>query len=153
MEKEKLNHKLNLILKTIKYNGYAYLFIISNDVNIRNYFFKNISTLESIVIIDDSKIVDDNIIIDNIIKKKNILLTNININNIDSLYYRLVFKRELLWDNNKTIIIISDEKTILPLLQTNQSLASVSSFQFIDDYINEKETQKKLIKDKDSYSH
>lgn len=44
------------------------------------------------------------------------------------------------------IIVVTDEKNSTSLLQENQSLASTSSFHFIDDYIKEKAITKKLIK-------
>ncbi|MDO4962657.1 MAG: hypothetical protein Q4E75_00940 [bacterium] len=151
---EKLKEKLDLITYSIKHSAFAYLFVVSDDVEIRNYFIDNISRMENVSVIDDSKIESDKTLMDQL-NDKNVLLLNADVkaeqlrilNNRDesynSLYYRLVFKREFLWKNRKTIIVVADEKTIIPLLQENQSLASASSFHFIDDQIKEKKLTKK----------
>lgn len=154
---ETLKEKLDLITYSIKHSAFAYLFVVSNDEEVRNYFIDNISTLENVDVIDDSKIGSDVPLID-ALKEKNVLLLNSdikaeelkNINGKDdsynSLYYRLVLKREFLWRNKKMIIVVTDEKNAISLLQENQSLASTSSFHFIDDYIKEKGITKKLTK-------
>lgn len=152
---ETLKEKLDLITYSIKHSAFAYLFVVSNDEEIRNYFIDNISMIDNVSVIDDSKIDSDVTLID-ALKEKNVLLLNPdtkteelkNINGKDdsynSLYYRLVLKREFLWKNKKMIIVVTDEKNTTSLLQENQSLASTSSFHFIDDYIKEKEMTKKL---------
>lgn len=154
---EKLNEQLDLITYSIKQSAFAYLFVVSDDDEVRNYFIDKISNIENVSVIDDSKIESDVPLI-NALKEKNVLLLNSEIkaeelrkikNNDDSypaLYYRLVYKREFLWENRKTIIVVTDEKTANSLLQENQSLASASSFYFIDDYIKEKGNRKILTK-------
>jgi len=154
---EALKEKLDLITYTIKHSAIAYLFVVSDDLEIRNYFIDNISKIDNVSVVDDSKEQND-ITLMNELSNKNVLLLNADVkaeqlrilNNRDesynALYYRLVFKREFLWENRKTIIVVADEKTIIPLLQGNQSLASTSLFHFIDDYIKEKGITKKLTK-------
>ena len=154
---ETLKEKLDLITYSIKQSAFAYLFVISDDEEVRNYFINNISTLENVDVIDDSKIDSDVPLID-ALKEKNVLLLNPdtkaeelkNINckddSYNSLYYRLVLKREFLWRNKKMIIVVTDEKNATSLLHVNQSLASSCSFHFIDDYIKEKGITKKRTK-------
>lgn len=154
---ETLKEKLDLITYSIKQSAFAYLFVISDDEEIRNYFIDNISRIDNVNVVDDSKIESDVPLID-ALKEKNVLLLNPdikadelkNINGKDdsynSLYYRLVLKREFLWKNKKMIIVVTNEENATSLLQENQSLASTSSFHFIDDYIKEKGITKKLTK-------
>ena len=154
---ETLKEKLDLITYSIKQSAFAYLFVISDDEEVRNYFINNISTLENVDVIDDSKIDSDVPLID-ALKEKNVLLLNPDIkaeelkninckdDSYNSLYYRLVLKREFLWKNKKMIIAVINEKNAISLLHENQSLASTSSFHFIDDYIKEKGITKKLTK-------
>ena len=143
-----LRKRLDLITYSIKQSAFPYLFVVSDDIEIRNYFIDNIARIENVSVIDDNKMENDETLM-NELNEKNVLLLNADIkaeqlrilNNYDesynSLYYRLVFKREFLWRNRKTIIVVADEKTITPLLQGNQSLASTSSFHFIDDHVRE----------------
>lgn len=156
MQEDVLKNELNKITLSIKWNANPYLFVVSDDIDIRNYFIENISNLETVSVVDDSK--RDDIAFVEAIKDNNILLLNSNMRcnqekkemglpeSHNALYYRLVMNREFLWKIKKTLIIVCDEETVIPLLNDNQSLASVSNFYFIDDYIKEIEKQKKLIK-------
>lgn len=152
MNEKLLNKELEKIKSAIKYNAFPYIFIVSNDINIRNYFAKNISDLEGISTINNIKITHKEL------KKKlennngilyyNMEDTNIENEDDNSLYYALVTRREILWEEKKTIITICDEKTSISLLSTNASLSTASWFYFIDDIIKDKENPKKLIKQK-----
>ena len=122
---ETLKEKLDLITYSIKQSAFAYLFVVSDDEEIRNYFIDNISKIDNVNVIDDSKIDSDVPLID-ALKEKNVLLLNPDIkaeelksindkdDSYNSLYYRLVLKREFLWKNKKMIIVVTDEK--MPLL-------------------------------------
>ena len=162
MEKLKaIQDEIDTIILTIKLSGFPYIFVVSDDGNIRNYFINNIRNLDNVITIDDSEIESDVPLIE-ALTKKNVLLLNVDSKakelkkmvdsmrnketSYNSLYYRLVLKREFLWKHKKSIIVVSDEKTIVPLIQENQSLASTSVFHFVDDYIKEQENVKKLTK-------
>lgn len=56
---ETLKEKLDLITYSIKQSAFAYLFVVSNDEEIRNYFIDNISRVDNVSVIDDSKIDSD----------------------------------------------------------------------------------------------
>lgn len=151
---EILKNSFDVISKSITLCAFPYIFVISNDKYIRDYFIERISYLKNVSVIDESKANSEielkdklevgNILLLNTDKKDNEIRNLINKDeNYNALYYRLVFLREYLWKNKKTIIIVCDEKTIEPLLHENQSLASTSSFHFIDDQIKEKKLTKK----------
>lgn len=154
MDKIKIiGNEVDRIMFGIKKSANAFIFIISDDVDIRNYFIDNISALDNIITIDDN-IIETDVPLIEALNKKNVLLLNPEMKtkklkelhdstrnketDYNALYYRLVLKREFLWEHKRSLIVVTDEQTIIPLLQTNQSLASASSFHFIDDYINEK---------------
>ena len=151
MEQEK---QLELYLETIAYSiklcAFPYLFVISNNEEIRNYFIKAISTLENINILDDSQ-ENSEIELRKKLESGHVLLLNTQTktqqyekNGVSNpLYYKLVFIREYLCKIKRTIIIVCDEDTINPLINENQSLASFSSFHFIDDCLKEKRLLKK----------
>ena len=154
MDKIKIiGNEVDRIMFGIKKSANAFIFIVSDDVDIRNYFIDNISALDNIITIDDN-IIETDVPLIEALNKKNVLLLNPEMKakklkelhdstrnketDYNALYYRLVLKREFLWEHERSLIVVTDEQTIIPLLQTNQSLASASSFYFIDDYINEK---------------
>lgn len=56
---ETLKEKLDLITYSIKQSTFAYLFVVSNDEEITNYFIDNISRVDNVSVIDDSKIDSD----------------------------------------------------------------------------------------------
>ena len=56
---ETLKEKLDLITYSIKQSTFAYLFVVSNDEEITNYFIDNISRDDNVSVIDDSKIDSD----------------------------------------------------------------------------------------------
>ena len=138
-------------------NNYNYVFVVSDDIEIRNYFINNISKLDNVSVIDDSKTQSDEVLA-NTLKDCNVLLLNAEIkaeqlrklNNkndlYNSLYYRLVFKREFLAKYKKSIIIVCDEHAIKPILCENQSLVSVSNILFVDDNIKEEKNKIKIKK-------
>lgn len=72
---ETLKEKLELITYSIKQSAFAYLFVVSDDEEIRNYFIDNISRIDNVSVIDDSKIDSDVPLID-ALKEKNVLLLN-----------------------------------------------------------------------------
>lgn len=141
-----LNEELEKIKKSI--GVFPYLFIVSNEEKIKDFFITNIANLNEI-----NQVYSIDLTNNELRKKlediKGILYIennneNANINN--SLYYALVAKREVLWDNQKTIITILNEETSISLLSANQSLATASWFYFIDDIVKENQYNKKLIK-------
>lgn len=148
MTEQKLEMELERIKNAISSNAFPYLFLVSNEENVRNYFVTNISTLDGISTIDDIKITHEELKKKLETKKGILYIENENKKMYDdnSLYYALVAKREILWDNRKTIIIVCDEKTSISLLSTNASLSTASWFYFLDDVIKDKENSKKLIK-------
>ena len=148
MSEQKLEIELERIKNAINSNAFPYLFLVSNKENIRNYFMTNISDLNEINVVNDISISHEELM-NKLENKKGILYVNNETkkNNEDnSLYYALVAKREVLWHNKKTIVIVCDEKTSISLLSANASLSTVSWFCFLDEILKDKENFKKLIK-------
>ena len=154
MEKEsQLESYLEKIVYSIKLCAFPYLFVISNNEDIQNYFIKNISTLDNVNILDDSQ-ENSEIELGKKLENGHVLLLNTGVKTqqykemgvSNPLYNKLVFMREYLCRVKKSIIIVCDENTINPLINENQSLASFSSFHFIDDYLKEK----RLLKSNDN---
>jgi len=146
MTEQKLETELERIKNAISSNAFPYLFLVSNEESIKNYFITSISNLNEINVVDDIQITHEELK-KKLENKKGILyVERKEINDDNSLYYALVAKREILWDNKKTIIIVCNEKTGVSLLSTNASLSTASWFYFLDDIIKEKDNCKKLKK-------
>ena len=146
MTEQKLEMELERIKNAISSNAFPYLFLVSNEESIKNYFITNISNLNEINVVDDIQITHEELK-KKLENKKGILyVERKEINDDNSLYYALVAKREILWDNKKTIITVCNEKTGVSLLSTNASLSTASWFYFLDDIIKEKDNCKKLKK-------
>lgn len=143
-----LKEELKRIKYAIKNNVYAYLFVVSDDEQIRNYFSSQISIMEEICEVDSLVMTRDEFN-KKFISNKGLLYIE-NRNNIEpddnSLYLSLVLKRDFLWEKSRTIIVICNEEIGKYLLSQNASLSSTSRFYYIDDIINENEKTKKLIK-------
>ena len=143
-----LNDELKRIKCAIKHNVYAYMFIVSNDEQIRNYFSSRISIMEEIQVVD-SLIMTRDEFNKKFMSNKGLLYIE-NRNNIElddnSLYLSLVLKRDFLWEKGKTIIVICNEEIAKYLLSQNASLSSTSRFYYIDDIMKDNEKTKKLIK-------
>jgi len=146
MTEQKLETELERIKNAISSNAFPYLFLVSNEESIKNYFITSISNLNEINVVDDIQITHEELK-KKLENKKGILyVERKEINDDNSLYYALVAKREILWDNKKTIITVCNEKTGVSLLSTNASLSTASWFYFLDDIIKEKDNCKKLKK-------
>ncbi len=143
-----LDEYLKKIKFAIKYNVYAYLFVVSNDEQIRNYFASHISLMEEIYVVESLRMTHDELN-KKLTNNKGLLYIE-NRNTIElndsSLYYDLVNKREILWDNEKTIIVICNDEISKNLLSSNASLSTASWFYHIDDIIKDNGKSKKLIK-------
>ena len=148
MIEQQLEMELDKIKYAISSNAFAYLFLVSNYEDVRNYFIKNISNLNEIGVVDNILISQEEFK-KKLENKNGILYVERNpIKDDNSLYYTLVAKREILWSSKKTIITICDEETSISLLSQNQSLATASWFNFLDDVIKDKTNPKELIKKK-----
>ncbi len=150
MTEQKLEMELERIKNAISSNAFPYLFLVSNEENVRNYFVTNISNLDEISTIDDIQITHEKLK-EKLETKKGILYVENETTKKDdnnSLYYALVSRREILWNSRKTIIIVCDEKTSISILSANASLSTASWFYFLDDIIKDKKNSKKLIKQK-----
>ena len=111
MTEQKLEMELERIKNAISSNAFPYLFLVSNEESIKNYFITNISNLNEINVVDDIQITHEELK-KKLENKKGILyVERKEINDDNSLYYALVAKREILWDNKKTIITVCNEKT------------------------------------------
>lgn len=130
-----LNEELKRIKCAIKYNDYAYLFVISNDDRIRNYFASHISAMEE-VCVTDSLLMKYDEFNKKFMNNKGLLYIE-NRNNIEledsSLYLNLVLKKDFLRKKRRTIIVVCNEEIVKSLLSSNNSLTSVSRFYFMDD--------------------
>lgn len=132
-----------------------YIFVITDNKNLRRYCEEYFSKCDNIVVVDDAllDINDENKLIE-ILKKNNVLLKNCdkkvekirlsrlseeeNVSDEEleyALYNRLICKREFLYSNHKSLIILSDEATSLLAVRQNASLSSVSKFYYLDDII------------------
>lgn len=143
-----LKEELKRIKYAIKLNVFAYMFIVSNYEQMRNYFSSQISVMEEIQVVDSLVMTRDEFN-KKFMSNKGLLYIE-NRNNIElddnSLYLSLVLKRDFLWEKGKTIIVICSEEIAKYLLSQNASLSSTSRFYYIDDIIKDNEKPKKLIK-------
>lgn len=143
-----LNEELKRIKYAIKHNVYAYMFIVSDDEQIRNYFASYISLIEGICKVDSLMMTRDEFN-KKFMSNKGLLYIE-NRNNIEpddsSLYLSLVLKRDFLWEKGRTIIVICNEEIAKYLLSQNASLSSTSRFYYIDDIMKDNEKAKKLIR-------
>lgn len=70
MDKIKIiGNEVDRIMFGIKKSANAFIFIVSDDVDIRNYFIDNISALDNIITIDDNIIETDVPLIEALNKK------------------------------------------------------------------------------------
>ena len=148
-----LDKELKLIDMAKSYT--PYIFVITDNKNLRRYCEEYFSKCDNIVVVDDAllDINDENKLIE-ILKKNNVLLKNCdkkvekirlsrlseeeNVSDEEleyALYNRLIWKREFLYSNHKSLIILSDEATSLLAVRQNASLSSVSKFYYLDDII------------------
>ena len=143
-----LNEYLKKIKFAIKHNVYAYMFIVSNDEQIRNYFSSHISLMEEIYVVESIRMTHDELNKKLTNNKGLLYIENRNTIELDdsSLYYDLVNKREILWDNKKTIIVICNDEISKNIFSSNASLSTASWFYHIDDIIKTNGKSKKLIK-------
>lgn len=132
---------------------YSYVFIVSDNKEIRNFFEKEISLFENISVVDEEKDTDDKL--EEELRGNNVLLINpeariIRLNE-RSIYLKkhkehlktpihefLISDIEDFQDIQRSIVIVCDSKLVKLILEKNNLLCSVSCFYFLDNNLNNK---------------
>lgn len=148
--------KVNLYLKC---SNWPYLFIVSDNNEIRDFLENSLKQSELIIPLKDYKLNIGSSIM-NDLYKNHLLLLNIitkekelekSARNNEGvfagnvLYYCLAFLREMIEETKHGLVMVCNEEIAQKILAANQTVASCSTFFFVDDGIKVKEKNKKKI--------
>lgn len=152
--------KLNYLLR---YGRIPYIFLISNEKYIRDYFENALSEMTDLIIplkdydlscasgwLEDLK--RNNLLLLNIIEEeKELEKRATSINSIikgNALYYCLVLPREIIANTGHGFVMVCDENLILKIINANQSVASCSHMFFLDDTLKDIKEEPKVFSKK-----
>ena len=148
----------------LKYGNYPYIFVVSNEKDIRDYFEIKLSEMSDLVSpLNEydlsstswlNELQKNNLLLLNIIEEEQKLETKARESNSifagSAFYYSLVLPRELIAKTGNGLIMVCDEHIISKILNANQSVVSCSHITFFDDILkqerNNSNEEKKLTK-------
>lgn len=149
---------LQKVCLLLENSNWPYLFIVSNDKDVRNFFENNLKNKSELInSLSDYKLYNNGNTIINKLYEKNLLLLNIEEKEKEleeyskevkspfvgnALYYALAFARESIEKTKHFLVVVCSEDLAQKILSANPTVSSCSNFFFIDDIL---EVERKKI--------